>query len=57
MKNLPANEISETEEESDESRDRSTDRHRSVANGHGNEEVEIRGEAEGEVREESSGSS
>ncbi|KAF2616660.1 hypothetical protein F2Q68_00042012 [Brassica cretica] len=49
-----ANEVSETKEESDESTQRSTDRNRSVANGHGDEEVEIRGEAEGEVREESS---
>lgn len=57
IKHMTANEISETEEESDESRHWSIDRHRSVANGHGNEEVEIRGEAKGEVREESSRSS
>lgn len=54
---MTANEISETEEESDESTHWSIYRHRSVANGHGNEEVKIRREAKGEVREEGSRSS
>lgn len=46
---MAANEVSESDEERDDAAPRAAEHHGGVAQEHGDEEVEIGGEAEGEV--------
>ena len=52
---LPANEVSESKEECDDSATTTVENHRDVAQEQGEQEEEVGGEAEGEVREASAG--
>lgn len=52
---MAANEVSESQEESDDATSRTIEDHGSVAEEHGDDEVEVGGEAEGEVRENDAG--
>lgn len=53
--NIPANEIAETQKEGNEAAMAAEEEHGSVTQGHGDQEMEVGREAEGEVREKNAG--